>query len=140
MRYYRYWAKANSTRLGPNNFPVRAWGYSNESQADAEQLALQRADMKISELAQRPSAQEAYGYGLDALPEQLIEELSLNEQVVAIILHTKPGLDKVTPLVVPRDQGSQAKLLREIGNGQLCSHNAIIKFLEGINAIAILVD
>lgn len=91
MRYYRYWAKANSTRLGPNNFPVRAWGYSNESQADAEQLALQRADMKISELAQRPSAQEAYGYGLDALPEQLIEELSLNEQVVAIITRNNYG-------------------------------------------------
>lgn len=91
MRYYRYWAKANSTRLRPNNFPVRAWGYSNESQADAEHLALQRADMKISELQQRPTDPEAYGYGLEALPEQLIEELSLNDQVIAIITRNNYG-------------------------------------------------
>ncbi|MDA7923117.1 hypothetical protein N9B50_01415 [bacterium] len=91
MRYYRYWAKANSTRLRPNKFPVSAWGYSNESQADAEYLALQRADAKISELQQQPTDEEAYGYGLGALPEQLIEELSLNDQVVAIITRNNYG-------------------------------------------------
>ncbi|MGI9497887.1 MAG: hypothetical protein ACR2NK_17660 [Mariniblastus sp.] len=91
MRYYRYWAKANSTRLRPNNYPVTAWGYSNDSQADAEHLALQRADMKISELQQQPTDEEAYGYGLDALPEQLIEELSLNDQVAAIITRNNYG-------------------------------------------------
>ncbi|MDA7918841.1 hypothetical protein N9B20_04165 [Mariniblastus sp.] len=47
--------------------------------------------MKISELQQRPTDPEAYGYGLEALPEQLIEELSLNDQVIAIITRNNYG-------------------------------------------------
>jgi hypothetical protein len=58
MQYYRYWAKANSTQLRPNNYPVTAWGYSNVSQADAEHLALQRADAKVSQLKQQPTDEE----------------------------------------------------------------------------------
>lgn len=91
MRYYRYWAKSNSRRLRPNNYPISAWGYSNESQSDAERLAVQRADAKISQLQQQPSAEEAYGYGMGLLPEQLIEELAFDGQVVAIITRNNYG-------------------------------------------------
>lgn len=91
MQYYRYWAKANSTQLRPNNYPVTAWGYSNVSQADAEHLALQRADAKVSQLKQQPTDEGTYGYGLGALPEQLIDELSLNDQVIAIITRNNYG-------------------------------------------------
>jgi hypothetical protein len=91
MRYYRYWAKSNSRRLRPNNYPISAWGYSNESQSEAERLAVQRADEKISQLQQQPSAEEAYGYGMGLLPEQLIEELAFDGQVVAIITRNNYG-------------------------------------------------
>jgi len=77
MRIPRYWARAEE-QAPPNYEDVRrvtVWGWSHDSQVDAERDARQRLTELLDRLRQGLGFPKGYAYGTRALREEILEEL-----------------------------------------------------------------
>ena len=77
MRIPRYWARAEE-QAPPNYEGVRRvtmWGWSDDSQVDAERDARQRLTELLDRLRQGLGFPKGYAYGTRALREEILEEL-----------------------------------------------------------------
>lgn len=89
MQYFSYWARAE--KQGPE-FPVTCWGYSNESEEAARRMALERAEAAVAKLlAPKTGNEPADYYDADPLKERVIEEITHDGQVLAVVTRNAYG-------------------------------------------------
>jgi len=92
MKFFRFWARGKSTVPHHiSKYPVVAFGCSNESMEDALRIAQERANESAVRSKSRGSQSDIYEYGRGPLREEVIEELSYEGQIAAVITRNNYG-------------------------------------------------
>lgn len=92
MRFYKFWSKSECSVQGQHGqFSVSCYGYSNQSLADALEVAQQRAE-KVANAMANAAPQEG-GYYVSSYPfrEPIIEQFDENGKTIAIVSRNHYG-------------------------------------------------
>jgi hypothetical protein len=73
MRIPRYWASADAGASEPGAGPLRAWGWSHDSHAEAERHARQRLTELLDRLHRGLGFPKGYAYGERPLREEILD-------------------------------------------------------------------
>lgn len=95
MKIPRYWAKANYQGTGPDGQALAfdLWGWSSESQAEAEMMAGQRAESAFRRACQAVESKSHRWYDYLDVPlrEEIVDTLTVEGQEVALVTRNRYG-------------------------------------------------
>ncbi len=90
MNFFKFWARSEAH--SPNsNYPVTAFGYSNESIDDALRVARERAAETVATQTFRVDLPKHLYYADRPIREEVIEELQQDGQLVAVLTRNSYG-------------------------------------------------
>jgi hypothetical protein len=93
MNIPRYWTRADGETTQPDGSSIKltAWGWSATDAADARRNAEDRLSRMLARVESGGALPHKYAYGVRALREEVVEELSRSEGPAAIVTRNSYG-------------------------------------------------